>query len=102
MVMWWAPLIQMLLSYLRHLSEGNAFYFLKTLSHNHDLLCIWEQFKLPWLAKCLCSIIIAYTNNKVILPLYFFLILRCFPYYYILEHFQQQQSSLLYENSLSI
>lgn len=39
MVMWWAPLIQMLLSYLRHLSEGNAFHFLKTFSHHRDLLC---------------------------------------------------------------
>lgn len=66
MVMWWAPWIQMLLSYLRHLTERNAFYFLKTLSRNRDLLCMGEQFKLPRLAKCLRSIIIAYSNNTVI------------------------------------
>lgn len=102
MVMWWAPWIQMLLSYLRHLTERNAFYFLKTLSRNRDLLCMGEQFKLPRLAKCLRSIIIAYSNNTVIFaPRYFLLIFYCFLSYRIWEHFQLQ-SRRLHEDSLSL
>lgn len=61
-----------------------------------------EQFKLPRLAKCLRSIIIAYSNNKVILaPDISFSFSTVFFPIAFLEHFQLQ-SRRLHEDSLSL
>lgn len=51
--------------------------------------------------KCLCSTVKACSNNKAILLIFSLFFLYCRLHYLIMEHFQQQ-SSLLYENSLSI